>query len=417
MTPLSRASLEAMIARRRPGHSLEAPFYVSPQMFDVDLRLIFEKSWLFVASEPEVPEPGDYVTVQIGRNSVILVRDDDMQVRAFHNVCRHRGSRILQDPKGVTGNLVCPYHQWTYNLTGKLIHAENMQHCVSEGRHSLKPVALRNLAGLLYVSLSDTPPPDFDEMAADLTPYLAPHQIGRCKVAHQNEIIEEGNWKLTLENNRECYHCGGHPELLRSLFHFFGDTADTPASQLDDLARYEATTAEMIGIWEESGLPHRAIEKLEGRPTGYRTQRLALEGPGESYTMDVRRACKKLVGGFTNARLGTLHMHVQPNAWFHFLGDHAVTFSTLPLAANRTLVRTTWLVDRDAVEGVDYDIDNLTEVWNATNKQDGSFVSWAHAGAESLAYEPGPYSQPEYMVDKFCTWYTERLAAGLPELA
>jgi len=404
MTPLSRASLEAMIARRRPGHSLEAPFYVSPQMFDVDLRLIFEKSWLFVASEPEVPEPGDYVTVQIGRNSVILVRDDDMQVRAFHNVCRHRGSRILQDPKGVTGNLVCPYHQWTYNLTGKLIHAENMQHCVSEGRHSLKPVALRNLAGLLYVSLSDTPPPDFDEMAADLTPYLAPHQIGRCKVAHQNEIIEEGNWKLTLENNRECYHCGGHPELLRSLFHFFGDTADTPASQLDDLARYEATTAEMIGIWEESGLPHRAIEKL------------ALEGPGESYTMDVRRACKKLVGGFTNARLGTLHMHVQPNAWFHFLGDHAVTFSTLPLAANRTLVRTTWLVDRDAVEGVDYDIDNLTEVWNATNKQDGSFVSWAHAGAESLAYEPGPYSQPEYMVDKFCTWYTERLAAGLPEL-
>ena len=413
MQSLSRSALESIIARRTPGFSLESPLYTSREAFDLDMEMIFGRHWLFVGSEPELPEAGDYITVNIGPNSVILVRDDDMQVRAFHNVCRHRGSRLLQDPKGVTGNLVCPYHQWTYDLTGALIHAENMQHCVAEGRHNLKPVAIRNLAGLLYICFADNPPADFDDMAAELTPYLAPHQIGRCKVAHQNEIIEEGNWKLTLENNRECYHCSGHPELLCSLFHFFGETKDTPANQLDDLRRYEAAKAEMVGIWEESGLPHRAIERLEGRPTGFRIERLALEGPGESYTMDARRACKKLVGGFTNARLGTLHIHTQPNAWFHFLGDHAVTFSTIPLTPDRTLVRTTWLVDRDAVEGVDYDIPHLTEVWNATNQQDGSFVRWAQQGVQSPAYEPGPYSQPEYMVDKFCTWYLERLQAGM----
>ncbi len=405
-------AVRALIASRTPGLSLPSPFYTNPAMHETDLELIFERHWIFVGSEPEVPEPGDFVTVQVGRNSVILVRDDDDQVRAWHNVCRHRGSRLLLDRKGITGNIVCPYHQWTYNLGGELIHAEIMKSCVGAGTHDLKPVALKNMAGLLYVCLSPEPPADFDAMAAELTPYLAPHQIARCKVAAQTETIEEGNWKLTMENNRECYHCGGHPELLRSLFHFFGDY-DIPESQQEDWERYQRTTREMAAIWDESGLPWRPIEKLFGRPTGYRTERLALDGPGESYTMDARRACRKLVGGFTNARLGTLHLHTQPNAWFHFLGDHAVTFSTLPLAHDRTLVRTTWLVDREAVEGEDYDVDNLTAVWNATNHQDGSFVSWAQAGAGSVAYEPGPYAQSEYMCDMFCTWYTERLRAGL----
>ena len=403
--------LPTLLRARLPGHTLPAPLYVTEAAHEADLDLIFGRHWLFVASAPELPEPGDYVTVQIGRNSIMLVRDDDGVVRAFHNVCRHRGSRILLDPRGETGNLVCPYHQWTYDLTGKLIHTNEFDSCVGSGRHDLKPVPVRDLAGLIYVCLANDAPPDFEGVADEVLPYLEPHAIGRCKVAHQEDIVEHGNWKLTMENNRECYHCGGgHPELLKSLFHFFGEYEITPDQQ-DDHDRYVRTKAEMAAIWDEAGLPWRAIEKLSGRPTGFRVERLALDGPGESYTMDARRACRKLVGGFTNARLGTLHLHTQPNAWFHFLGDHAVTFSVLPVSADRTRVRTTWLVDRDAVEGVDYDVENLTAVWRATNRQDGNFVSWAHAGAGSDAYEPGQYAASEYMVDAFCTWYTERLAA------
>jgi len=402
----------SLIAARKPGFTLPAPLYTSAEAHAADLRAIFGRHWIFVASGPELPEPGDYVTVQIGTNSVMLVRDDDGRVQAFHNVCRHRGSRILLDPRGETANLVCPYHHWTYDLSGKLIHAELFADCVEGGRHNLKPVPVRDMAGLLYICLAPEAPTDFDDMAAELLPYLEPHQINRCKVAYQEDIVEQGNWKLTIENNRECYHCSGHPELLKSLFHFFGDY-DIPEHQQDDYARFKRTTSEMQDVWDEAGLPWRPIEKLSGRPTGFRTERLALDGPGESYTMDARRACQKLVGGFTNARLGTLHLHTQPNAWFHFLGDHAVTFSVLPLAADRTLVRTTWLVDRDAVEGEDYDVPNLTAVWKATNAQDGNFVSWAHAGAGSDGYEPGRYAGSEYMVDLFGTWYTERLEANL----
>lgn len=414
MTALPQGT-EALIARRRPGYSLEGAFYTSPEVFDLDMRLIFGRHWIFVGTEPELPEPGDYVTVALGRTSVILVRDDDMAVRAFHNICRHRGAVLLQERRGFVGNLVCPYHQWTYDLGGQLIHAENMPACIGAPGSALKPVHVRSLHGLLFICLAEEPPHDFEDMAAQVGPYLAPHRVADCKVAAQIDLVEHGNWKLTMENNRECYHCGGHPELSRSLFSFFGATseADVPPSQAEDYARFLRTQTEFERIWSGAGLPWRALEDLHGRPTGFRTERLVLDGPGESYTMDAKRACQKLVGGFTQPRMGALHLHTQPNSWHHFLGDHAVTFSAIPLSADRTLVRTTWLVPKDAVEGVDYDVDRLTAVWRATNEQDASFVEMAQAGAESPAHEPGPYAPTEYMVDAFCTWYIERLRAGL----
>ncbi len=115
-----------LLARRRPGYSLEAPFYLSDTVLKADMEHIFGKHWIFVAVEPQVPEAGDYITVDFGTNSILIVRDDDNQVQAFHNVCRHRGSRLCASQQGVVGNIVCPYHQWTYDLSGKLIHAKHM---------------------------------------------------------------------------------------------------------------------------------------------------------------------------------------------------------------------------------------------------------------------------------------------------
>src|SRR5688572_4019147 len=95
--------LTTLIGRHAAGYSLEAPFYSSQEIFDLDLAGVFAQHWLFVATEAELPEPGDYVTVDVGTSSVIIVRDDDEAVRAFHNVCRHRGSRILDDNRGCVG--------------------------------------------------------------------------------------------------------------------------------------------------------------------------------------------------------------------------------------------------------------------------------------------------------------------------
>lgn len=411
--------VETLVGRRRPGYSLEAPFYTSPDVFETDLRLIFGREWIFAGVVADVPEAGDYFTVELGPASVIVVRDDDMGLRAFHNVCRHRGARLVEAPSGIVGKLVCPYHQWTYDLDGSLVHAEHMAPDFDFSCHSLKPVHIRDLAGLLFICLADEPPADFDEMARIMRPYLAPHGLDRAKVAHTIDLIEEGNWKLTMENNRECYHCAtNHPELTISLFEYgFGFApGDADADRTAAMAQYERICAEFEAAWERAGLPWREVDRLAGCASGFRTQRLAIDRTGESQTMTTQVACRKLLGDLKEKRLGGLSFWTQPNSWHHFMSDHVVTFSVIPLSPDRTLLRTKWLVHRDAVEGVDYDVDTLTEVWRHTNEQDGRLVGLTHKGATSPAYRPGPYSPyTEGLVEKFCVWYIERLSAHLAE--
>lgn len=413
---LAKAPLDlaALVAARRPRHTLEGPFYTSREVFDADMDLIFARHWIFVANEPEIAEPGDYVRVDLGPHSVIVARNDDMQVKAFHNVCRHRGARLISDERGFVGNLVCPYHQWTYNLDGALIHADSMGADFDPSCHGLKPVHVRSVAGLIFICLAAEPLADFDDFASRVTPYLAPHRVAELKVAKQIDIVEEGNWKLTIENNRECYHCGGHPELSQTFFKVYATKPeDLIPSEMADYAHYRQSMAEFEALWRQENLPFAQIEELDGRPTGWRTERLPLDQAGESYTLDTKRACAKLTSDFHTARLGTLSLHTQPNSWHHFLADHAVTFSVIPLSPERTLVRTTWMVHKDAVEGVDYDVDWLTYVWRKTNEQDCTFVEVTQRGVASPAYEPGPYSGPEYQVNMFANWYIERLKAGL----
>jgi Rieske 2Fe-2S family protein len=395
---------------RTPGHSLPGPLYTSDEAYETDLAAVFGRSWLFVATEPEIAEPGDYLTITVGRHSVVLIRDDDMSVRAFHNVCRHRGSRLLDACSGSTGNIVCPYHQWTYDTSGRLLHAESAGPAFDHSRYSLRPVHLRSVAGLLFISLADEPPADFDDYAAIVTPYITPHRLTEAKVATQIDIVEDGNWKLVMENNRECTHCGGHPELIRSLFPVYGYQAEDISPRLRPaFERYTSAHLEFTATCHELDLLWAPVEQLDTRPTGFRIEREPLDMAGESFTVDGRRACNRLLADFPTARLGRLSMHVQPNAWFHMLADHAVTFSVLPIAPDKSLLRTTWLVHKDAIEGVDYNLDALTMVWRQTNDQDRTFVARAHRGVSDPAYVPGPYLAPEYQVDAFCNWYTQRL--------
>jgi Rieske 2Fe-2S family protein len=412
------ADIKQLVDQRKAGYSLDADFYVNPAVFEADVELVFGRHWIFVASEGEIPEPGDFVTVDVGRASVIVVRDDD-EVRAFHNVCRHRGSRILDHARGEVGNLVCPYHSWTYATSGELIYAESQDPATFDlNQFGLKKVNLRNVAGLLFICLSDQAPEDMDDVAATIEPYLAPHQLRRSKVAAQTDIIENGNWKLVMENNRECYHCGGHQELLNSLFPVYGYAEEDLSPRLKPaFDRYVKAQADLRQQCSVLGMPYVAVEELDTRVTAFRIERDPLDNAGESITMDGRAASRRLMGGFPTAKLGRLGIHMQPNSWFHFMGDHAVTFSVLPVAPDRTMLRTTWLVDRDAVEGQDYDVEKLKRVWEATNDQDRAFVQRAQLGVESPAYEPGPYSAPEYQVEAFCNWYVSRLAANLDTVA
>ena len=309
MLDVPSTPLQRLLRERRPGHNLEAPFYLSPDIFAADMDIIFGRHWIYVGVEPDIPEPGDVLTVDVGKDSVAIIRDDDGDIRAFHNVCRHRGSRLVHDEKSTVGNLVCRYHSWTYDLTGALVHAEHMGPDFKPKCHGLKPVHVRSLEGLVFICLADTPPSDFGDMAARLGPYIAPHNIRDTKVAFQKDIVEPGNWKLTMENNRECYHCNAnHPELTVPLFAYGFGFAPEEMDEFDraNAERYGCLLKTRHVEWEAEGLPSREIDELDTMVTAFRVERLPLDGDGESHTLDTRAACRKLLGTFTNAKLGGL---------------------------------------------------------------------------------------------------------------
>ncbi|MFF1832004.1 aromatic ring-hydroxylating dioxygenase subunit alpha [Paenarthrobacter sp. NPDC058040] len=415
ITPTAAIDADVLVASRRDGYSLEAPFYTSQEIFDLDIEAIFLKHWLFCAAEAEIPDAGDFVTINIGTFSVIILRDDDEVIRAFHNVCRHRGSRLLKDPCGSVGNLVCPYHQWTYRTDGSLAFADSQPPTFDRAQFGLKPVQVRSVGGLLFVCAADEPPADFDEVVGHIEPFLEHYDLKNTKVAHQIDLLEEGNWKLVMENNRECHHCdGAHPELVTAYFPLFGYSAADITPRLRPLFdRYQKASANLEQACNIRQFPRDDRRELDTRVTGFQISHLPLDGDGASFGPNGSAVCKKLLSTFSEPSFGDLSLHLQPNSWFHFLSDHAVVFRVIPIAPGKSIVRTTWLVHADAVEGVDYEVDTLTEVWRATNDQDRELVAGCQLGVSDPGYTPGPYSMVEDDVEAFANWYVGRLRAHL----
>ena len=282
---------------RRVGFSLEAPFYTDDNLFNLDMQGIFGQHWVFACSIAEIPEPGDYVTLDYGPYSLIVLHNDDGGVNVLHNVCRHRGARVLTDPQGTTGNLVCGYHSWTYSPEGDLIHASAPgEMTFDKSCYALKRAHGKIAAGLVFICLAEEPPIDFHETAKIFEPYVAPHELAKTKVAYQQNIVEEGNWKLVMENNRECYHCDGHPELACSLFPTWGLTDETIPPHLEDVwDRNQQAHASLEYRCRRYGLPYEVVEELDTRVGGIRISRESLDGAGESFSADGRRLSKKLL--------------------------------------------------------------------------------------------------------------------------
>lgn len=415
MTTIAVKSQPDSATARIPGHGMPGALFGRQDIFEKDIDIFFTRHWILVGVTADVPEPGDISTIDIGKSSIILVRDDDEQVQAFRNVCRHRGARLKTAGKSTVGMLVCPYHQWTYDLDGSLKHAAHMGKDFDPKCKSLIPVHTRIVGTHVFVCLGEQPPEDIAHLEATLMPRLAPYDLTHTRIAHEADIIENGNWKLVIENNRECYHCSAtHPELTASFLpEDFGFCAEGLSQEsLQALSEYEERNAAARRSWEDDGFVCDAVEYLDvDAVTQFRTQRLVIAGHGESQTLDTRVACTRLFGDLTRRDLGDVHLWTH-NSWTHVMSDHAVISYIIPLAPDKTLVRTKWLVNADAVEGVDYDIDKLTEVWKATNQQDAALVAITHSGTQDPGYIPGPFSAfTESYVDQFSRWYAARLAA------
>ncbi len=377
---------------RKPGHGLPQALYTEPEAFAFDLEAIFRRSWLLIGFETELPRAGAWMATAIGPWPVVVTRARDGGIRAFHNSCRHRGAQICRPGKGVAPRLVCPYHRWTYELSGELAHAARMGEDFDAGEHALVPVALETVGGAIYICLADDPPPIAD-FRRQFEPLLAPHGLERSKLAFESVIVERANWKLAMENARECYHCAlGHPELARSFpvgasAHFdFGEDR-----------RQEEFAARMADL----GFP---IGPVEG--DWWQAVRFTLNEGFRSMTVDGRHSVGKLMCEVGGGDIGSLRWSVEPHAFVHATADQLFMFSAMPVGPRETHIISKWFVREDAVEGVDYQVEDLARLWTATNLQDRALVENNQIGVDSLGYRPGPFSpEAEALAIRFLDWY------------
>ncbi|TDO99853.1 aromatic ring-hydroxylating oxygenase subunit alpha [Marinomonas balearica] len=405
----AKAEMKTLLETRQPNYSLDAALYNDPHMFRVDMEEVFQKEWLFVGMTSEIPKRGDYFTVEIGQNPVLILRDADGSVNAFHNTCRHRGSRICTEHRGKVANLVCPYHQWTYDLKGNLLFAgTEMGGEFDLKQHGLKKAFCKTAGGFIFVSIGkEEPTGDFDEFLQTLEEYMEPYDVENTKLAVESHMYEKANWKLVLENNRECYHCSGsHPELLNTLLEW--DDINDPRASQDFLDLYK----DQAEKWDEEGIPHE--HKSYGPGLRNRIVRMPLKKGVKVMTMDGEAGCKKMLGRVKNPQLGSMRILHLPNSWNHMQSDHFIVFRVLPISAQETMVTTKWFVHKDAVEGVDYDPERLRKVWDATNEQDRVLGEQNQLGINSVGYQPGPYSETyEFGVINFLEWYSETIKSNL----
>ncbi len=388
----------------QPGHTLARELYTDQDVYQTDLDGIFYRQWLFAIPACELEQSGSYVTHKVGDYRVILIRGADNKIRAFHNVCRHRGSMICTEAKGQVRNLVCPYHQWTYDTSGMLLWAKDMGSDFDASQHGLKPVHCREVSGLIYICLAKTPP-NIDEFSSIASSYLQLHDLHNAKVAFESRIIEKGNWKLVWENNRECYHCSGnHPALCRTY-------PEDPSITGVDIDNLQQTVQDHFAKCESLGIKSNFFIDKNGQ---FRFARMPLLRDSKSYTMDGQVAVTKPLGNVTYDRAGPLLIFNYPSTWNHCLPDHCIVFRVTPISPTETEVNTKWLVHKDAQEGVHYDLNNLTDVWMQTNDEDRRVVEHNQLGVNSPAYQPGPYSAVhESGAQQFVDWYRSFLLEHL----
>jgi Rieske 2Fe-2S family protein len=399
---VARDRLRALVAARVPDHSLEQAFYADPDVFAWDLEAVWASHWLYAGHVSQIPRAGDYFLYQFGTESIVVIRGRDGAVRAHHNVCRHRGSRLLLEEHGHANKIICPYHAWTYDDRGSLVACMHMPPDFDKTLFGLLPVHVRVAEGLIYVC-TGAAPPDFQPFADDLAHFLADFDLAEAKIAHHARYEVACNWKLLGENFSECYHCGkAHPEYTAKVMYAAATAHPNSIAHAAWQETEAAANAHFAGCGIGSGHRERAW---------YYCGRQAMRPGFVSMSADGQQLAP-LLGRLRDPDAGNFCFFARPNSICEASSDHAVLLQFSPLAPKRTRADVYWLVRADAEAGRDYQEDDLIWFWKTTAEQDWDICADNQAGVDSAAYRPGPYSLVERSVEKYVLWYLAALDAN-----
>ena len=375
-----------MTLTSQPASSLIATlpgrYYTDPEIFAAEQERIFEERWIAAARAADLAAPGSYRTVSVGRESVILLRGRDGALRAFLNVCRHRGARLCTDASGQVGRrLQCPYHAWTYGLDGSLVAAPNLTKMADIDRtaYGLAPVSLREWLGYAWICLAEAPPSFEDTVIGAVAERLGgpaevdAWDIGSLTVGRRVTYDVAANWKLIVENFMECYHCATiHPELTEVLPEF----ADGYAAQY------------YVGHGAEFGA--------------------GIEG----FTVDGGPGLDKIAGVSAEQDRRYYAITVLPQVFINLVPDHVIFHRMYPAAADRTVVECDWLYRPDTLAAGN-DISRSVELFHRVNQQDFDACERCQPSMSSRLYRHGGVLVPaEHHIGPFHEWVQQRIGAA-----
>jgi Rieske 2Fe-2S family protein len=394
--------LSDLLQRRRAGYSLESDFYTSDSIFREDIERVFLSNWLFAGHASRIAKPGDYLVFNVANDSFILIRGDQMKIHALSNVCRHRGSRICTGSQGNARSLVCPYHQWVFRPDGALLKARFMPAGFDLANHGLLRARVELLEDLIFICASDHPPV-FEPFRRSMDRRLRHHDLTHAKIAYRQEYEIAANWKLVVENSRECYHCGvAHPQYCKAVA--FAEAVGSDAARAE-LASTEVQARQRV---ESLGLP---VEEVPFLPDSWYHYRRFFLRPGHVTESMDGRPVAPLMGTLPSPDTGVFAIETLPNLLLEANGDYVTTLRLTPLGPQSTHAEVCWLVRSDAAEETDYDVSKLTEFWRLTSEQDWELCENNQKGVNSSKYIPGVYAPSESGVEHFVQWYLNELQA------
>jgi Rieske 2Fe-2S family protein len=373
---LTAAELASVRREYRGASLLPARTYHDPAIFDWERAEILRRDWVMVAREDEVPEPGTYLLVELDGDPLIVIRGRDAVLRAFHNVCRHRGTAVAEEPCGKVVRLQCPYHAWIYDLDGRLIRAKHTEDLddFSFEAFGLASVRLETWHGFIFLNLDPDAAPLADQLG-DFVDHWNRFDFSSLRSAKRMEYDVRANWKFIAENYSECYHCPGvHPQLNKLTPYDLGGDYDPN------------------GAWQGGWM-----ELVESAET------MALDGGHGS------RDGRPPMRGITPEDERRIYYYILwPMAFLSIHPDYLLVHRLVPHGSDRTTVICDWLFEADTIATPGFDPSDAVAFWDLTNSQDWHVCELQQRGTRSSSWVAGRYSNQEASVHAFDQMVADR---------
>lgn len=371
--------------------SLPASWYLDPDHHAREMREIWGHTWVYLCRAEELEGPRAFRRFDVAGQPILLLRDGDGVLKGFFNTCRHRGSVLCPQAAGVLKKdlITCPYHQWAYDLTGRLRATGPMRPVDGFDRddHPLLPVAVAEWGGFVFANLDAEAEP-FEALYGAETAYVANWPLEDLRIGHRFSKQLDCNWKIFWENYNECLHCPNiHPELCE-LVPIYGRAI---MARRDD-PEWEAHA--------NDDAPH-----VSG---GLRTG-------AETWSMD--GAAQGRLPGLSDDDVasGQRYVTVMPSVFIAHHADYVRTVRITPMAPDRMEISSEWLFHPEMMAQPGFDMTRITDFATLVMEQDGAACELNQAGLGARAFTQGVLMQEEYEVFLFHEWIRRQL--GEPRLS